>query len=94
MRKFRKKISIPENWKKGHLMKIPKKRNLADCSNYRGTTMLSVPRKIHRRIILQICHSNITNEGHVAKGFWVQFPLEAQQHLFTKTFFPISAVLL
>ena len=43
--------TIPEDWKEGHLVKIPKKGDLADCNNYRG--MLSVPGKILSGIILQ-----------------------------------------
>ena len=45
--------AIPEDWKEGHLVKIPKKGDLANCDNYRGITMLSVPGKILSRIILQ-----------------------------------------
>jgi len=45
--------TIPEGWKEGHLVKIPKKGDLANCDNYRGITMLSVPGKILSRIILQ-----------------------------------------
>ena len=33
--------------------KVPKKGDLADCNNYRGITMLSVPEKIFSQIILQ-----------------------------------------
>lgn len=42
----------PRDWKEGHLVRIPKKGDLADCSSYRGKTMLSVPGKILNRIIL------------------------------------------
>ena len=45
--------TIPEDWKEGHLVKIPKKGDLANCNNYRGITMLSVPGKILSRIILE-----------------------------------------
>ena len=48
---FRSKI--PEEWKQGHLVKIPKKCNLMDCNNYRGITLLSVPGKVFNRIILE-----------------------------------------
>ena len=45
--------TIPEDWKEGHLVKIPKMGDLTNCNNYRGITMLSVPGKILSRIILQ-----------------------------------------
>ena len=45
--------TIPEDWKEGYLEKVPKKGDLANCNNYRGITMLSVPGKILSRIILQ-----------------------------------------
>ena len=45
--------TIPEDWKEGYLVKVPKKGDLANCSNSRGITMLSVPGKILSRIILQ-----------------------------------------
>ena len=45
--------TIPEDWKEGYLVKVPKKGDLANCNNYRGITMLSVPGKILSQIILQ-----------------------------------------
>ena len=35
--------AIPEDWKEGYLVKVPRKGDLAKCNNYRGITMLSVP---------------------------------------------------
>jgi hypothetical protein len=32
-----------EDWRKGILIKIPKKGNLSECNNWRGITLLSVP---------------------------------------------------
>ena len=37
----------------GLLIKIPKKGDLGLCSNYRGITLLSVPRKVMNRVILE-----------------------------------------
>ena len=45
--------TIPEDWKEGHLVNLPKKGDLANCNNYRRITMLSVPGKILSRITLQ-----------------------------------------
>ena len=45
--------AFPQDWKEGHIVKLPKKGNLQDCGNYRGITLLSVPAKIFNRIILE-----------------------------------------
>lgn len=44
---------IPEEWKKGHIIKLPKKGDLGKCDNYRGITLLSIPGKIFNRILLE-----------------------------------------
>ena len=43
---------IPKDWKNGTIVKIPKKGDLADCNNWRGITLLSVPGKVCCSIIL------------------------------------------
>ena len=47
------KEQIPKDWREGHLVKLPKKGDLQDCSNYRGIMLLSVPGKVLSRIILE-----------------------------------------
>ncbi|VDO59757.1 unnamed protein product [Schistosoma curassoni] len=42
---------VTMDWKKGHLIKIPKK-DLSKCENYRGNTLLSVPGKVFNRVLL------------------------------------------
>ena len=32
---------IPEDWRHGHLFKLPNKNNLKHCKNWRGSTLLS-----------------------------------------------------
>ena len=44
--------SIPEDWKRGLLVKIPKNGDITNCNNWRGITLLSVPSKVLSRIIL------------------------------------------
>ena len=44
---------IPTDWKKGHLVKLPKKGDLGLCKNWRGIMLQSVPSKILTRIILE-----------------------------------------
>ncbi|KAL1445995.1 hypothetical protein WDU94_003677 [Cyamophila willieti] len=46
------KERIPFDWKKGLLVKLPKKGDLMECKNWRGITLLSIPSKILTRIIL------------------------------------------
>ncbi|XP_033105093.1 uncharacterized protein LOC117107507 [Anneissia japonica] len=44
---------VPEDWKSGIIVKIPKKGDSLDCNNWRGITLLSIPGKIFSRIILE-----------------------------------------
>ena len=44
--------TIPADWKKGSIVKLPKKGDLSSCSNWRGITLLSIPGKVLTRIIL------------------------------------------
>jgi hypothetical protein len=43
---------MPEDLRKGILIKIPKKGTLSECNNWRGITLLSVPSKIKTLVIL------------------------------------------
>ena len=43
---------FPEEWKEGHLIKLPKKGDLTNCNNYRGITLLVIAGKVFNRIIL------------------------------------------
>ncbi|VDP44279.1 unnamed protein product [Schistosoma margrebowiei] len=43
---------VPMDWKEGHLVKIPKKKDLNKCENYRGITLLSIPGKVFNRVLL------------------------------------------
>ena len=43
---------IPEDWKKGKIITIPKKGDTSRCDNWRGITLLSVPGKIFSKIIM------------------------------------------
>ena len=44
---------VPEDWKRGHLVKLPKKGDLSSCNNWRGIMLLSIPGKVLARIILE-----------------------------------------
>ena len=43
---------IPQDWKEGYIVKLPKKGDLSQCKNYRGIMLLSIPGKVLNRIIL------------------------------------------
>ena len=43
---------ISTYWKKGLIIKIPKKGDLQNCDNWRGITLLSMPSKIFCRVLL------------------------------------------
>jgi len=43
---------VPTEWKDGIILPPPKKGNLADCNNWRGITLLSVPGKVLATVIL------------------------------------------
>ena len=53
LQKVWKEQKIPEDWKKGHLVKLPKKGDLGLCKNWRGIMLLSVPSKVLTRILLE-----------------------------------------
>ena len=43
---------MPNDWKCGSLIKIPKKGDTASCDNWWGITLLSIPSKVFTRILL------------------------------------------
>jgi len=43
---------IPNDWKCGLLVKLPKKGDTTNCDNWRGITLLSVPSKVLTRVLL------------------------------------------
>ena len=47
------KEEVPAKWKEGIIIKLPKKGDLRDCSNYRGIMLLSTPGKVLNRVLLE-----------------------------------------
>ena len=45
--------TVPEEWRKGMLVKLPKKGDLSSCNNWRGIMLLSIPGKVLSRIMLE-----------------------------------------
>ena len=50
---------IPEDWQTGLIVRLPKKGNLSDCSNWRGVTLLSIVGKLLGSIILERLKSKL-----------------------------------
>lgn len=44
---------IPDDWREGILIEVPKKGDKSICCNWRGIILLSIPSKVLRHIILQ-----------------------------------------
>ena len=42
---------VPLDWKEGYLIKLPKKGDLSNCTNYRGIALLDVSRKVFYRVL-------------------------------------------
>ena len=47
------KKQVPKEWTEGIIIKLPKKGNLQECSNWRGITLLSIPSKILAKVIMK-----------------------------------------
>ena len=43
---------VPDDWRHGVIIKLPKKGNLSDFGNWRGITLLSIPGKVLNTVIL------------------------------------------
>ena len=56
---IRKDQCVPEDWKKSLIVKVPKKGDLAECDNYRGISLLSVPSKILCRVLIDRVKSGV-----------------------------------
>lgn len=46
------KDEFPKDWTLGIIVRIPKKGHLADCNNWRGETLLSIPSKVFCKVII------------------------------------------
>ena len=44
---------VPEDWKEGLIVKLPKKGDLTRCGNWRGLTLMSIPAKLLGRTIVR-----------------------------------------
>ena len=46
------KESVPKQWNKGLICKIPKKGNLQECGNWRGVTLLPLVSKVFSKVLI------------------------------------------
>jgi len=53
---------VPDEWKQGIIVKIPKKGDLTVCDNYRGITLLSVPSKVFTRTIINRLYDEVNKQ--------------------------------
>lgn len=44
--------TIPEDWSKGLIVKIPKKGDIKNCTDWRGISLLSISSKVFCRVLL------------------------------------------
>ena len=44
---------MPREWLKGLIVKLPKKGNLKECTNWRGITLLVIASKVLGKIVIQ-----------------------------------------
>lgn len=50
---FWSKSTVPEDWRRGVIIRLPKKGDLTKCDNWRGITLLSVPGKVLCIVLLR-----------------------------------------
>uniref|UniRef100_A0A914VPX7 Reverse transcriptase domain-containing protein n=1 Tax=Plectus sambesii TaxID=2011161 RepID=A0A914VPX7_9BILA len=47
------KLTVPEDWRRGVIIRLPKKGDLSKCNNWQGITLLSVPGKVLCIVLLR-----------------------------------------
>jgi len=52
----------PRKWRKGLIVKLPKKGNLKECKNWRGITLLSVVSKVMGRIVIDRIRTGVESK--------------------------------
>ena len=69
--------AVPEEWRQGIIISLPKKGCLSDCNNWRGITLLSVPGKAFCSIILNRLKTELDHDYVRSKqGFKVVGPVQ------------------
>ena len=52
----------PRKWRKGLIVKLPRKGNLKECKNWRGITLLSVVSKVMGRIVIDRIRTGVESK--------------------------------
>ena len=52
----------PRKWRKGLIVKLPKKGNLKECKNWRGITLLPVVSKVMGRIVIDRIRTGVESK--------------------------------
>ena len=52
----------PRKWRKGLIVKLPKKGNLKECKNWRGITLLSVVSKVMGKIVIERIRTGVESK--------------------------------
>jgi len=53
------KEDVPGDWRQGVILPLPKKDCLSDCNNWRGITLMSVPGKTFRTVLLNRLNTEV-----------------------------------
>ena len=56
------KSVVPEDWRRGMIIRLPKKGDLTKCDNWRGITLLSVPGKVFCVVLLRRLQQSVDNQ--------------------------------
>ena len=64
--------TIPHNWKKGIIIKLPKKGNLKECKNSRGITLMSIVGQILGRIVVDRIQNGVSRQKVEKRTGWQQ----------------------
>ena len=76
---------IPEAWRQGIIIKLPKKGILKDCKNYRGITLLSMEGKILEGIVIDRVRNGVDNELRKEQAGYRQGKGTTEQDFILKT---------
>ena len=58
----------PEKWRKGLIIKLPKKENLRECKNWRGISLLSVVIKVMGKIVVDRIRTGVESSRSLERN--------------------------
>ncbi len=60
---------VPNAWKQGLIVKIPKKGDLTECGNWRGITLTSVPSKVFGIVLINRIRNGVNSKLRDEQAF-------------------------